>query len=128
MMAIRSSIAGSMLMGFFIAWGPDAARAHEAYTGLHGKDGQLCCGADDCARTSYRLHGAHFELLTREERWVAIPADRITFVSLPGDEAADEHTGHLCYRIANDGDRVGDPENVFDYIYFYCAFISPGGV
>lgn len=128
MTPIRLAIVASLLMGLEMAAEVDGARAHEIYTGLHGKDGQLCCGADDCSRTSYRVRGVRFEFLTREAKWVAIPSDRISFVPLPGDETADDHTGHLCYRIANDGDRAGEPENVFDDIYFYCAFIAPGGV
>ena len=52
--------------------------AHDIYTDVHGKNGQLCCGGDDCAATSFREHGGQFEFLTRERRWIAIPEDRIT--------------------------------------------------
>jgi len=53
-----------------------APRAHDIYTGMHGKGGQLCCGGNDCAATSIREQGGRYEFLTREEKWIAIPADR----------------------------------------------------
>ena len=56
------------------------AQAHDIYTGVHDKTGQLCCGGSDCAATLYRESGGHFEFLTREQRWVEIPEERITFL------------------------------------------------
>ena len=108
------------------------AISHEIYTGVTGKDGQLCCGAADCSATIYRENGGTFEFLTREHTWVEIPADRITFEPIPGDEtpAADEHRAHLCYRPATNFDRLTPYKrgNVFGDIYLWCAFIPPGGV
>lgn len=107
------------------------AGAHDIYSGVHGKNGQLCCGGNDCAATSYRERGGHYEFLTRERQWIAIPQERITFLPIPGDldEDADPHRAHLCYRLATDSDRLGTASsNVFDSIFFYCAFIPPGGV
>jgi hypothetical protein len=107
-----------------------APRAHDIYTGVHGKDGRLCCGGSDCAITSYREQGGAFEFLTRESRWVNIPPERITFLPVPGDPPSDDsHHAHLCYRQANDDDRAGPySTNVFDNIYLYCAFIPPGSI
>jgi hypothetical protein len=94
-----------------------------------GLTGQLCCGGYDCAATSYREEGGHFEFLTREKRWVAIPEDRITFLPIPGDkDSVETHRAHLCYRAANDNDRVSNPANVFEDILLYCAFIPPGPI
>ena len=108
------------------------AISHEIYTGVTGKDGQLCCGAADCSATIYRENGGTFEFLTREHEWVEIPADRITFEPIPGDEtpAADAHRAHLCYRPATNFDRLTPYQrgNVFGDIYLWCAFIPPGGV
>jgi hypothetical protein len=108
------------------------ALSHEIYTGVTGKDGQLCCGAGDCSPTIYRENGGTFEFLTREHKWVEIPADRITFQPIPGDEtpAADAHRAHLCYRPATNFDRLTPYKrgNVFGDIYLWCAFIPPGGV
>ena len=102
------------------------AQAHDIYTGVHGKGGQLCCGGNDCAATIYRESGGRFEFLTREKRWVAIPQDRITFLPVPGDPPNDDsHHAHLCYRQAIEED---DAQNNFDGIHLYCAFIPPGGV
>ena len=106
------------------------ASAHDIYTGVHGKNGQLCCGGNDCAATSYRESGGHFEFLTREQRWVAIPEERITFLPIPGDRGdSDTHHAHLCYRPATESDRLGPmATNVFEDIYLYCAFIPPGSI
>ena len=38
------------------------AQAHDIYSGLHGKGGQLCCGGTDCAATIYRERGGSFEV------------------------------------------------------------------
>ena len=105
-----------------------AVSAHDIYTGVHGKNGQLCCGGNDCASTSFRERGGHYEFLTREQQWVAIPQERITFLPIPGDRPSDDsHYAHLCYRQATDQDRVGAfSSNVFEDIYLYCAFIPPG--
>lgn len=112
-----------------------AAHAHDIYTGVYGKGGQLCCGGSDCAVTSYRERGGEFEFLTRERHWISIPAERITFLPIPGDPPSnDSHKAHLCYREPSAGgyDTVYSPSNVFtgdgQSIFLYCAFIQPGGV
>jgi hypothetical protein len=122
---LRAALGGALLSAAF-----SAASAHDIYTGVHGKNGQLCCGGNDCAATSYRERGGRFEFLTREQRWVTIPEERITFLPIPGDQSdSDTHRAHLCYRTATDGDRLGPlASNVFDDIYLYCAFIPPGSI
>ena len=118
--------------GAIIGWfWPTHAHPHDIYTGVHGKNGQLCCGGDDCALTIYREHGENFDFLTREKTWVTIPKDRITFLPIPGEnlDTEPEHSGHLCYRHATDNDRLGyASSNVFGDILFYCAFIPPGSI
>ena len=108
------------------------AISHGIYSGVTGKDGQLCCGADDCSATVYRESGGTFEFLTREQIWVQIPSDRITFLPIPGDEIppGEAHRAHICYRAATNLDRVTPYKraNVFGDIYLWCAFIPPGGV
>ena len=108
------------------------AVSHGIYSGVTGKDGQLCCGADDCSATVYRESGGTFEFLTRESDWVEIPSDRITFLPIPGDDIpqGETHRAHLCYRSATHLDRVTPYKraNVFGDIYLWCAFIPPGGV
>ena len=54
-----------VLGGSLVAASTAAASAHDIYTGVHGKNGQLCCGGDDCAATSYRERGGQYEFLTR---------------------------------------------------------------
>jgi hypothetical protein len=104
------------------------AYAHDIYTGVHGKDNQLCCGGSDCAPTKYRIVNGHYEFLTREGPWVEIPENRITFLPVPGEKPDDVNFAHLCYRPASDTDRSVRPESVFGHIFLYCAFIPPGGV
>ena len=119
------------LGGALIAASFSAVSAHDIYTGVHGKNGQLCCGGTDCAATSYREHGGRFEFLTRERQWIEIPEERITFLPIPGDppDNGDGHHGHLCYRSATDSDRLGPASsNVFEDIFLYCAFIPPGSI
>jgi hypothetical protein len=124
-------IAIPLVIGGALALAPlTVVSAHDIYTGVHGKNGQLCCGGDDCASTVYRERGGSFEFLTRENRWVLIPQARITFLPIPGDPPNDDsHHAHLCYRSATDGDRMGaGATNVFENIFLYCAFIPPGSI
>lgn len=112
-----------------LALGLAPAAAHDIYTGVTGKNGQLCCGGSDCAATIYRERGGAFEFATRENAWIEIPATRVTFLPIPGDAPPrDSHAAHLCYRAADETDRINHPDNVFGPIYLYCAFIPPGGV
>jgi hypothetical protein len=124
-LSIRLALASAILSALL-----DASSAHEIYTGVHGRNGQLCCGGSDCAATVYRERGGRFEFLTREQEWVEIPGERITFLPIPGDPPAnDSHHAHLCYRSATDYDRTGSTSlNVFGSIFLYCAFIPPGAI
>ena len=123
------------------------AQAHEWYSGLHDKRGQLCCGAEDCEPTHFRLRAGEYELQLRDETWFHIPAEKITFLPVPednkppflmhdGSEDRDvEHRAHLCYV---DPSNIG-PDYTSSYraqyiiadrgreIIFYCAFIPPQG-
>jgi hypothetical protein len=118
------------LGGALFAASLSGVSAHDIYTGVHGKNGQLCCGGNDCAATSFRERGDNYEFLTREQRWVAIPQERITFLPVPGDPPdGDSHRAHLCYRSATESDKLGPmATNVFQDIYLYCAFIPPGSI
>ena len=118
------------LGGALVAASLSSVCAHDIYTGVHGKNGQLCCGGDDCAATSFRERGGQFEFLTRERQWIAIPQERITSLPVPGDPPNDDsHHAHLCYRSATDNDRIGPAaSNVFNDIFLYCAFIPPGSI
>ena len=48
----RATLSGALIAASF-----SAVSAHDIYTGVHGKNGQLCCGGTDCAVTSYREQG-----------------------------------------------------------------------
>lgn len=113
-----------------------AAYPHEIYSNLRNKNGMLCCGGNDCARTIYRENGRKFQFLTRKQEWLEIPNDRIQFLPVPGDQpiANEDHVAHLCYRDATEYDMnlptggnvfIGENGNRF---YLYCAFIPPGSI
>ena len=105
------------------------ARAHDIYTGVRGKFGNVCCGGKDCSLTKYREAGDQYEFLTREGHWVDVPADRIMFMAIPGDPPhSDSHAAHLCYGpvigYETSDDLVSGEGQV---VHLYCAFIVPGG-
>ena len=120
----------------FAVWTATHAHAHDIYTGVYGRGAagtqQLCCGGSDCAATHYRERGEHYEFLTREGEWVAVPQERVTFLPVPGDDASGDpdpsHRAHLCYRQVSEYDRTHFPEDVFGHIFLFCAFIPPGGL
>jgi hypothetical protein len=127
----RLAALGSLFAASTLAALP--ARAHEIYTGLRGKDGRPCCGADDCGVTTYREKGYAFEFLTREGHWITIPEDRVIFLPIPSDDATGEpHRAHLCYRARRFGDDILGSDHLFSGggqdIYLFCAFIPPGPI
>lgn len=105
------------------------AYGHDIYIGVYDKHGQLCCGGTDCAATSWRERKGRYEFFTREQTWVDIPEDWITFLPIPGEpNDAPSDFGHLCYRPATPTDRLGPSSaHVFGDIFVFCAFIKPGG-
>lgn len=138
------------LVGLLIgnAIGANHAYSHEWYSGLHDKTGQLCCGADDCEPTHFKIDNGHYWLQLRDERWFEVPVYRITFLPVPednkppflmhdGSEDTDvEHRAHFCYVFPDEG---RNPDYAAAYkaqyflrsngitIIFYCAFIPPQG-
>jgi hypothetical protein len=105
---------------------------HDIYTGVHGRNGQLCCGADDCFRTMWRERGDNFEFfLPRERVWTRVNRDRITFLPIPGDnyspiDGDQQHYGHICY-VPWHGGTYPNPNLSEDGLWsIYCAFIPPG--
>jgi hypothetical protein len=116
---------------FFCAWlMPTQAWSHDIYIGVYGKSGQLCCGGEDCSATLYRERAGSFEFLTRENVWISIPQERISFLPVPGDPRSNEgRRAHLCYRAATDDDHTTPASsNVFGRIFLHCVFISPGAI
>lgn len=123
------------IAGFYLR----EAYAHDIYTGVTGRDGQLCCGADDCFRTTWREHGEEFDfLLPLARRWITLPRERVTFLPIAGDDYSPingdiQHYGHICYRPATEFDHRPDAVQR-DHLtadgewVVYCAFIPPGGV
>jgi hypothetical protein len=106
----------------FIFTALEKAHSHDIYTNVRGKNGQLCCGGDDCSSTIYRLDKGEYEFKTREGVWVTIPQDRITFLPIPGEAPDVVNYAHICYRKSTQYDT----QNVFGPIFLYCAFIPPG--
>ena len=108
--------------------------AHEIYTGVKGKDGQLCCGGTDCQATTYEERRGEFYFFTREKTWLRVPEDRITFLPVHGDEDVTTHNhAHLCYRQGTDADRMTQGDRILTddhgaLVYLYCAFVPPGAI
>ena len=133
----RLARALGLAISLFAIGGGDVA-AHDIYSGVHGKTGQLCCGGDpvtgDCAPTQWALRDGRYFLRSREGHWIEIPAERIDFLPVPGDEKYDEipHLAHLCYREARETDSALNGERLFSgegqTIFLYCAFIKPGSL
>ena len=129
-------VASISAMALFIVLTDDAL-SHDIYTGVFGKQVWPCCGGNDCAATIYREIGGRFEFLTRENEWIEIPVDQITFLPIAGDDPAirpvsdESHRAHLCYFQQYDSNHVpdiGTPlSNGRETIYLLCAFIPPGG-
>ena len=128
-----------LLLAALLAASP--ALAHDIYSGVYGKDGQLCCGGDganpDCRPTIYRERGAAYEFLTPDGDWLPLPADVVTFLPVPGDkDDGDTHRAHLCvrmepnvvtnYKLANREGRIKATIRGHEVV-FYCAFIPPTG-
>lgn len=120
----------------------EPALAHDVYSGIKGKDGQLCCGGDganpDCRRTVFRERGSSYEFRTPDGDWLPVPSDRITFLPLPGDgDDAETHLAHLCMRSDKDVVSAWREHGREDHIMatvsgsevvFFCGFIPPGGM
>ena len=119
-----------LLAGAFLWTLPGPVVGHEIYTGLKDKRGSLCCGGNDCFLTTYREQGDHYEFLTKESVWVALPQEAITFLPIPGDPPHDDsHAAHLCYRLHGPAESQNDvPTRIFGPIFLYCAFIPPGSI
>ena len=109
---------------------PLPALSHDIYSGIHGRNGQLCCGGDDCFQTIWRERQGRYEFQKRDGLWVELPEDRITFLPIPGEPPdGPPNMAHLCYRMANDYDKGGPlAASVFGDIFLYCAFIPPGAI
>ena len=118
----------SILAAMFLWLIPLPALPHDIYTNVHGRNGQLCCGGDDCFQTIYREIKGRYEFQKKDGLWVELPEERITFLPIPGEPPdGPPNMAHMCYRVATDYDRMGPSAgSVFDDIFLYCAFIPPG--
>lgn len=112
------------------------ALSHDIYTGVTGKDGQLCCGEDDCFVTTYEEKKQHFFFrLKKEDGEIAIdiPADSITWTAIPGDDPGGAaNKAHICYRkvvLPSDLMNPNFAKRIIDSTWLvFCAFIPPGAI
>lgn len=110
------------------------ARSHDIYTGVRGKTGNLCCGGNDCAATTYKQNGHKYEFKTRENTWVPVPEDQIIFLPIAGDKGDDgsiQNYSHLCY--TDNVNQYSDLNKIQTddhnrHLMIYCAFIPPGSI
>jgi len=134
--AAHKAVASISAMALFFVL-TNAALSHDIFTGVFSKQPWPCCGGKDCAATIYRESGGRFEFLTRENEWIEIPVDHITFLPIAGDDPAirpvsdERHRAHLCYFQLYDSNHIPDIGAPFsngrETIYLLCAFIPPGG-
>lgn len=111
-------------------------KGHEIYTGVTGRDGQLCCGADDCFVTTYYEKKTHFFFKLKPEDGgvsIDVPADSITWTPIVGDTPdGPPNKAHLCYRKAilpSDMLNENFAKRIIDEKWLvYCAFIPPGAI
>jgi hypothetical protein len=111
--------------------GATAAQSHSIYTGFRGQGNVICCGESDCSQTVYEERGDRFFFLTREKHWIEVPADRITWLPIPGDvDDGTKNRAHLCYRPAMSYDTSPGStiksEDGEQEIHLYCAIVPPG--
>ncbi len=110
------------------------APAHGIYDGVHGFDGQMCCGDDDCFLTTYAEHKTHFFFRLKPADGAVeldIPEAMITWQPIAGDRPdAPANSAHLCYRryqALDDNNMNFVKRRVGDWLV-YCAFIPPGSI
>ena len=123
------------LLAILIAFaaGTKQAHSHDIYTGVHGKDNQLCCGGDpvtgDCRETTYRMSKGHYLFMKRDGTEVDVPESMITFLPVPGEDTSKTNGAHLCYRQKMDTDVLSQrSDHIIGDIFLYCAFINPGSI
>ena len=139
MRVLHYVLAALMLMGL-----GGHACAHDIYSHVFGKGGQLCCGGDpvtgDCAPVIAQIEGDYVVYFIHPGRIrqsykempdvrVRVPISFVTFLPIAGQEQQEDvpmpgpgqAIGHFCGRPA-----TFTAANVFDGWLVYCAFLDPG--
>jgi hypothetical protein len=73
---------------------PLPIRAHEIYSHLMSDYGGRCYNDTDCHPAPYRLRATGVEMFVYGQ-WIAVPADKIQYLTLPGD-TGETGGGHWC--------------------------------
>ncbi len=119
------------------------AHAHDIYSGVHGKTGNLCCGGDpitgDCTPAPARARGGFIEFIIHPpsirksysgmaDITISVPDSEVTFLPIPGEEKQSLPPapvgyvyGHYCGRPS-----TFSAPNVYNEWYTYCSFYPPG--
>ena len=89
-----------------------ATHAHDIYTGLTSVEGKPCCDISDCRPAQFRITAANVQMSV-DQIWVAIPAQRIQYLAIAGDNG-ETGGGHWCGWV--------DPT---EGLYTHCAILPP---
>jgi hypothetical protein len=103
--------------------------AHDVYTTLRSRTGQLCCTDRDCEAVTYRLlpDGDVFVFSSKQNAIIRVPKNMIVWSPIPGSP----YEAHWCG--AKMGPVMGDvyppvgPGEADPSYVTYCAYIDPGG-
>lgn len=83
---------GRLALAAALVMAATPALPHDIYTGVRGKDSQLCCGGSDCAATVYRERGGRtlpFVFKSEAESIPTIEARVDAKATIHADEATD---------------------------------------
>jgi hypothetical protein len=83
-----------LLVAILLIASEPKTEAHDIYSNLTDSKGRQCCDDRDCRPAPYRFTTAGVEMFAYQ-RWIVVPADRIQYRTLPGDDG-DTEGGHWC--------------------------------
>lgn len=122
------------LIGAALSTAGMPARAHDVYTGLYDRVGQICCGGDphfgDCEPLREDQVAVHPDgsVTMQSRRYgtsITVGAPKVTWLPVRGSDAPAHWCGVPRTRI-----ELGpvDDENPDPGYWTYCAFVTPGGM
>ena len=88
------TIRAFLLVPLIAALSPVHTRAHDIYHGLTNTLGESCCHGSDCRPAKYRLMAHGLEMFVNGD-WIKVPADKIQYRTLAGDNG-ESAGGHWC--------------------------------
>lgn len=114
------------------------ALAHDIYGQLLNDRGGKCCSGEadtgDCAPALAKVEGATVAYLVHGKTWVRVPASRVRYEPIPGEEMQAHAPpppglawGHFCGVPTEGHSTAGWQDSISDGWIVYCAYYPPGG-